>query len=501
MHLQTIDFVVIVLYMLGLMAMGVYFSRKGGGREGYFLGNRNMPWFLAGISVVATLLSTVSYLVVPGEMIRFGIGYLSSLLAFIVIIPVVAFVIIPFLMRLSVTSVYEYLEGRFNLPTRLMAASAFVFSRLIWSGIIIYMTSLAIASMTGWSMTPLILVIGVITTFYTTCGGMRAVMWTDMVQFVILFCGALFVPLYVFWMTDAGPLAWWDSFSEAGRTDVPVFSLDPNVRLTVVGMVVSLLVWNICTHGADQVAAQRYLSTSSARRARGSFVVFALSNVSIILVLALVGISLFYFFLQESGLPAQVFQEQIAPEADQIFPRFIASHLPPGVSGLVLAALLAAAMSSLSSAINSVSAVVTTDFIERFESHLAKGLFLQRAIAVLAGVIGILNALAITAFMSAGEWNLLDLMERMNHLFVAPLGVLFFVGFLVPRAGARAAAAGFLAGLATSVSVSFGKEIYGLENPIGFVWNMPGAFVVAFIVTFLVAWIFPRKNTIKPVDV
>lgn len=494
MHLHTLDFIVIAIYLLGLVAIGFLFAGRQKDKATYFLGNRRMPWFLAGISVIATLLSTMTYLAIPGEMIRYGIGLFSSLLAFFVIVPFVNYLIIPFLMRLEVTSVYEYIETRFNLTTRMLAASAFIVSRVIWTGLIIYMAAFAIAAMTGWSIAFIIILIGLITTLYTTVGGISAVMWTDLAQFFILLGGALFVPIYIGFVTDAGPATWWSTFSEAGRTQVPLYSFDPAVRLTVIGMMVSSFIWNICTHGADQVAAQRYLTTPSAAAARRSVLVFSIANVAMILLLAVVGLALFYFFYLRSGLPVQAFQEQIAPEADKVFPRFIAANLPAGISGLILAALLAAAMSSLSSAINSISTVAVTDFIDRFRlfANQQNHLLLAMGIAAITGLLGIASALTVNGFMRTGEWNLLELMERGNHLFVAPLGVLFFVGFLVPRAGSRAAIGGFLAGLATSVSVSFGKEIYGLENPIGFIWNLPGSFVVAFVTTVLLGFVFKR---------
>lgn len=493
MYLHPIDFVVIAIYMLGLLALGVFFALRQTGKSSYFLGNRRMPWFLAGISVIATLLSSASYLSVPGEAIRYGLAYFTSLLSFFLIVPIVNYLIIPFLMRLEITSVYEYIEQRFNLGARLMAASAFIFSRLIWTGLIIYMTAFAIASMTGWNITVIILVIGVTTTIYTTMGGISAVVWSDLVQFFILLGGALFVPLYILFAADAGPLTWMQTFNEAGRTEIPVFSLDPNVRITVVGVILSMLIWNICTHGADQVAAQRYLSTPSLKAARRSVWIFSIANVSLIALLGVVGVALFYYFFLQSGLSVQEFQEWIAPDADRAFPRFIATGLPIGLSGLILAALLSAAMSSLSSSINSISSVAVTDFFDRLKILLRyqDSLFLSMATAILTGLIGIFFALGINGYMQTGEWNLTELISRLNHLFVAPLGVLFFVGFLFPRAGPAAAIGGFLAGTATSVSLAFNREIFGMEQPISFVWILPLAFFASFLFSALISLFVP----------
>lgn len=499
MHLHTLDFIIMAIYLAGLVGVGIFFAGRQKDKLTYFLSGRRAHWFIAGISVIATLLSTMSFLAVPGEMIRYGIGLFTSLLAFVAVIPLLTRLIIPFLMKLSVTSIYEHIEHRFNLPTRLLAASAFVFSRIIWIGMVTYSASFAIAAMTGWSVPWLIVVVGGITTFYTTAGGINAVMWGDLVQFFVLLGGAVFVPCYIAFVTAAGPLVWWETFSAAGRAQVPIYSLDPTVRITMVGIICSSIVWNTCTHGADQVAAQRYLSTPSVAKARHAVWISALANVGMILLLAVVGLALFHFFHLRSGLPVQAFQEQIAPEADKIFPRFIAAELPAGISGLILIALLAAAMSSLSSGINSITSVVITDFFDRFRlfAKQAGSLNTAKTVGVATGLLGIASALSINRFMATGEWNLVELMERGNHLFVAPLGVLFFSGFLIPRADGRAAMGGFVAGVATSVSISFSKEIYGLEAPISFAWNMPCSFVVSLLATYLLSLGF-HCNVAKP---
>ena len=494
MHLHLLDLAVVILYLLIVSVIGIYFARNTTDQAAYFLGDRQVHWLLAGVSIIATLLSTVSYLAVPGEMIRYGIGFASSLLGFIVILPVLGYVLIPFLMKLQVTSIYEYIETRFGFGARMMAASAFVVSRIIWLGLICYTAAFAITSMTGWNIPTLVFLIAGVTMVYTTVGGIKAVIWTDFFQFVLLLAGAVVTPVYVALATQSNVGVWWAAFSEAGRAEVPLYSLDPTVRLTVVGMVVSKIVWDICTHGADQVAAQRYLSTSSARMARRAMFVSATGNIVMVLLLLLVGLSLFYFFFHQSGLPPQQFQKQIALEADKVFPRFVASNLPAGFSGMILAALLAAVMSSLSSGMNSISSVVVTDYIKRLQllRQHEGSLYLARSITLVSGLLGVFVALAVDGFMQTGGWNLIDLMERGNHLFVAPLGALFFTGLLVPRADGRAAIGGFIAGVATSVSISFSKEIYGLEHSIGWVWNLPGSFLMSFVVTCGLSLVFPR---------
>ena len=514
--LSTLDFIVIGLYFLGLIVIGLVTSRRQTSEEMYFLGGRRTSWFLAGISVIATLLSTVTFVGAPGEMIKYGVGFFSSLLAMVFVVPVVNRFIIPALMRLPVTTVYDYLERRFGLSTRMLGAVSFVIMRLIWLGLIIFTASLAISEMVARPepvaqvsselgsrlaqpvpsanvLATIIIIMGVVTTFYAALGGLEAVIWSDFAQFILLFGGALFIPLRVAWATDSGPGEWWQAFSSSGRTSVPVFSMDPTVRISIIGIMIHMFFWNICTHGADQVAAQRYLSTPSAAAARRSVWVYAISNVAVILLLMFCGMAVFYFNYQRSGVSLDRFAEFANENADRLMPQFIADQLPAGLSGLIVAALLAAAMSSLSSGINSISTVVSTDFLDRFGMGGSERAKVLRAIgiAVLAGVLGIASALLIQQLaMRQTNWNLIEMIERVNHIFVGPLGALFFAGLLSRRVGEMAGIIGFFLGVLTSLGLAFSQEIFSLEKPISFIWIMPSSFLVGFIGALLLAMFF-----------
>jgi solute:Na+ symporter, SSS family len=518
MHLGTLDFVVLVAYFAGLAGMGAWFSRRQKSEETYFLGDRNMPWLVVGVSIMATLISTLTYLALPGEMISHGTGYFLSLLAYVGAIPFVNRIVIPALMRLPVTSVYEYFERRYHLAVRSLAAVVFVLMRLGWIGLIIYTASFAVVQMTGWSMPSVVLFMGVFTTFYTTAGGIQAVVWSDFAQGVLLLGGALFVPVYVAWLTGAGPIGWWETFSQAGRAAAPVWSLDLTVRITVVGIILEQFFWHVSTHSADQVAAQRYLSTPSIQVARRSFWVSALFTTALIGLLMLVGLALFYYEFRQSSLPLDAFQQHIAARADKVFPDFIARVLPSGVAGLLLAAILAAAMSSLSSGINSITTVVMADFVERMNlvDQRRRNVLLAMAIAAVVGMVGIGVALLTHKVMLTGRWNLVEMIERVNHLFVSPLGGLFIAGVLLRRVGTGAALAGFAAGVATSVLVSFSQEICeplvaaGLTHhlPAGlagaveamaarglsFTWIMPFSLMASLGVSALAALMLPPPS-------
>lgn len=488
MHLTWVDFLVMVLYMGGLSLIGLHFSRQQVSREEYLLGSRNIHWLLAAGSVVATLVSTLTFLAVPGEIVRYGLAYFTGVLALPLAIPVVTRILLPKLMGLHITSMYEYLERRYDAQVRIAAALVFTVRTLIWMGLIIYSCSFAVAQMAGWNIYWTILVTGLITTFYASAGGMRTVIWTDNLQLLILVGGALAVPVAVMLRTDSGPADWWVLFSQAGKTQIQVFSLDLTVRLTVVGAMLSQFFWSICTNGSDQVAVQRYLATPSLSAARRTAWVYLAMNVGLLCVLGVCGLALFAFYLQQSGLSAAAFQQQIAPNADKLMPQFIVSELPQGVSGLVLAALLAAAMSSLSSGINSAAAVVMSDLVDRTGSRRpeARSLAMTKAVSVGAGLVGVVSALGITWSIQQTDWNLVDVTQRLNHIFVGPLAVLFFAGMLFRRTSKFSALAGFTLGVLCSIYVAFGRG-----QSISFTWLVPGSFMAGFLLAALLNRLLP----------
>ncbi|MBK9170171.1 MAG: sodium/solute symporter [Bryobacterales bacterium] len=493
MHLTTLDFVVIVAYLGGLTLIGLHFSKQQTSREEYLLGSRNVHWLLAAGSVLATLLSTITFLALPGETIRYGIAFSLGLIALPLVVPVVNYILLPVLMSLRITSMYEYLERRFDVRARSLAATVFTARTLLWMGLVIYTCSFAVTTMTGWNIYWTIVVLGVVTTFYTSAGGMRTVIWTDNLQLWILGGGAIAIPIYIGVSIGSGPAAWWDAFSAAGHTKIEVFSWDLTIRLTVIGAMMSQFFWNACTNGSDQVAVQRFLSTPSLAAARRSMWSYMGMNFALNFLLVFCGLALFAFYHHRSGLAPAAFQAEIALKADRVMPEFIVQELPAGISGLVLAALLAAAMSSLSSGINSISGVVGTDFIERHNWVGESGMLrASKIVSVVAGAAGVLVALGVTYASQRTDWNLVELTQRVNHLTVGPIAVLFFSGILFRRAGFGAAGAGFLTGLLVSLFVAFGKELFGLPQSVSFTWLVPFSFSAGFAAAGLASLIVRR---------
>lgn len=332
-----------------------------------------------------------------------------------------------------------------------------------------------------------------VTTFYAAAGGFKTVVWTDNLQLLVLLAGALAIPVVVELWLGKGPEHWWHTFSQAGRARIKFFTWDPTERITVLGTVMTVLFGHICTHGSDQVMVQRYLSTPSLRAAQRSVWVFVTLYIFIVLALMLSGLALFAFYADRSGMPIQQFQERIAMNADRIMPRFIATELPSGISGLMVAALVAAAMSSLSSGINSIAGVIVSDFLQRFGFFEARrsSLWMDKLVTIAAGLTSVLLALAIAVSVKQTNWNLTELGGRLNQIFVGPLGVLFFSGLLFRRVGKQAVFLAFSLATIMSVVICFGGQWLGFRGRLSFLWIIPIPFLLGLSCAGILGFLFP----------
>ncbi len=477
--LQLLDYLAVVGYLLVTMVILYWSARKQSDAEDFFLGGRSMPWFAVGLSIMATLLSTITYLGSPGEMIRYGVAYFAGYLSIPLVALVVIYLWIPFFMRLRMTSAYEYLENRFDYRVRLLAGVLFLLLRLGWMSMVVYTASMAMVQMTreplyrlvtwlGFADPPttslylLIGVTGVAATIYTCLGGMRAVIWTDVLQSFMLFGGVFVIIIYVMVATGTGPATWWTRASQASaeHTRPIFFSSDITVRNTVVWTLLSIFFWNICTHCSDQVVLQRYFTTNSHAAARNSFITNLISMVAIGLLLSLSGLALLYFYLEHPNLLPQDMNPM--KQADKVMPYFYAHQLPVGLGGLILASFLCDAMQTLVSGVNSISAIATKDVFERLYPDGTKRmneLTLARITTVVVGLVSTVLACAVAHSAVQSTMNIVDLLPRTFNMFLGPLASLFIIGMFVSRARARTAITAVTLCMVVSFCWSWWSEI------------------------------------------
>ena len=498
-HMGALDWWIIGIYMLAMLLVGWYYSRRVTTTDEYLLGGRSMKPWAVGLSLFATLLSTISYLSWPGEMIKHGPMMLCALLAYPFIAVAVGWALIPYFMRLNVTSAYEVLEARFGLSVRMVGSLFFLSLRLLWMAVIIYATiSQVIVPLLGLDQasTPwLCALLGVITIIYTSLGGLRAVVVTDVAQTLILFGGAILTMGVVTWQLG-GVSAWWPTEWDPNWQE-PQLGYDPAARVTLVGAFIATFTWFVCTAGSDQMAIQRYLATRDVASARRMFFVSLAAGGAVQLFLALLGFALLAYFRTH---PHQLADGQsIAATADQLFPQFIVFALPTGISGLVVGGLFAAAMSSLSSGLNSSCSVVTVDFIDRFRKNRESEIDHVRLARYTSVVIGAVVVL-LSSYVGIVQGNMLEIAYKVVNLLVAPLFGLFFMALFVRWATPFGTLVGAVAGLTTACAINYWQELTGTPG-ISFLWAMPLS-LLAQIALGMLASLLPigRPAAIQPQD-
>ena len=495
--LAVLDWIIIAVYALGTIGLGWYYGRQQTTTKEYFVGSGDMPWFLIGVSLFATLLSTITYLSIPGEMLGKGPIYLASLLAFPLVYLVVAYLILPVYMKNRVTSAYELLELRVGLSVRMLGAVMFLSLRLVWMSLLVYLAAKAMSVMMGvgpeW-IPYIVLVTGFVSVMYTSLGGLRAVVVTDLIQTILLFGGALLVIAMITY--DMGGFGWFPTQWQDHWDSQPLITFDPKVRVSVFGTVLSVLIWNVCTAGGDQVSVQRFMSTRDVKTARRALMTQLVVGSVITLTLALVGFALMGYFQVHTGfLPEGM---TLVANADDIYPRYISYHLPMGVSGVVVAAMFAAAMSSIDSGVNSITAVVMTDFCERFGYHpkTEKGHMLAaRCLAFGVGAIVVIGS----SFMESIPGNITSITGKTANLLVTPIFCLFFFALFVPKVRSVTVWIGWFFGVTTAILIGFSGAIFGYDavtgyDPISFQWITPMALLVNVGVGLIVHKILPPRE-------
>ena len=490
--LQWVDWAVVAAYGAFMIGLGVYFSRRQSTTEDYFLAGRRTGSMIAGISLFATLLSTISYLSGPGEVIKHGPVFMLGGYGVLLAIPLVWCVLIPAVMRVPVTSAYEILDLRLGRSVRMLGSAIFIANRLVWMAVLMYVSSKALVVMMGWSEDTIVAVIwilGIIAVVYTMLGGLRAVMITDVIQTAILLGGML---LTIGFITAnlGGPGEWWPTAWASHWAEQPFFSFSPTVRVTTLGSLLYAIVFWGCVSISDQVTIQRYLSTPNVATARRAFLITALTQVVTTTLLILVGFAILGFFQHHPEL--MLSGQTLLDDADDLFPYYIANFLPVGVAGLVVSAILAAAMSSLDSGLNSVTTVVTVDWLgsaENDEQSQARRLSMARWMTFGIGMLVL--ALACTIGFIPG--NITDVVIKSSGLFFGPMAGLFLMALFVPFATPAGTIVGAACGLVSATLFAYWDVL--TDGPtLSVLWIVPVALLAHLVVGCLVSVVTPKKT-------
>lgn len=347
----TLDLVVLVAYLVGVTAWGAWLGRGQTGGTDYFLGSRSLPWFAVMLSVVATETSTLTFLSVPGVSYAGSLVFLQLTFGYLAGRILVSTLLLPAYYAGSLTTAYQLLETRFGLGARRFTSAIFMVTRLLADSVRLFATAIPLALITGWSYPVSILVIGLLTVVYTYFGGIKAVVWVDALQMGLYLFGAA---VAIFAIQSILPGGWGTALSEAaaaGKTQFLDTSLDINVTYTIFAGLFGGAVFTMASHGTDQLIVQRLLTCTDLRSAQKALIGSGVVVIIQFLLFLLVGIGLWAFY-----------DGRAFDSSDAIFATFIVEQLPPGVTGLLIAGVFAAAMSSLSSSINSLASATAYDY-------------------------------------------------------------------------------------------------------------------------------------------
>ncbi|MAC56409.1 MAG: sodium:solute symporter [Gimesia sp.] len=446
---QTADLIVLGLYSVMLIAMSVYFARRNQNCQEYFLAGQRIPWWAAGLSLLGSSLSAITFMAFPAMSFRTNWVYLLGNFMILAVAPLVIWFYLPFYRRLKVTTAYEYLEHRFGLPTRLVGSSAFLLFQLGRMGVVVYLPALALSTVSSWDVYTCILVIGCVATLYTTLGGIEAVIWTDVIQVLVLIGGALISLFVILSKIPSGMESAISASLSAGKLHAVNYSWD--VASTGIGVViVGNLFKFLIPYSSDQGVIQRYLTTSDERQAARGIWLNAAASIPVWTLFFALGTGLWVFY--------RASPERLDPlgRTDEIFAWFIVHELPAGVSGLVIAGLFAASMSSLDTSLNSMATAITADFYQSLRPQATdrSALRLARWLTVLLGIFGTLTAIYLARANTQSIW---DQFLKIMGLFGGGLAGMFIAGIFTRRTTQT----GVLLGFSLSAFVLYQVQLRG----------------------------------------
>jgi SSS family transporter len=453
-HLSVLDWIIIVVYLGAMLGVGVYFymRHRQGSSDEFFVGSRSIPFWAAGVSMYATNTSSISYIAIPAKAFETDWQYMMSKIVTVFGLMFVAVWIVPLLRRLDLVSVFNYLEMRFH-PTIRMLASALCMLMHVGGrmSVVLFLPALAIATITGIDVEWSILIMGLCTIAYTAMGGMRAVVWTDFTQVIVLMGGAIFAIGYILYSLGGAQVV--ETAMAFDKTHLVNFSFDLT-EPTVWGFVFLILFDTVLTFPKDQVLMQRSLATDSDRNAGRSIWIFAAILLPGGLIFYGIGTVLFAYYRENP--------ERLDPllPIDATFPLFIAAELPTGLTGLIIAGIFAAAMGTLSSTINSVATLLSVDFYEKLARNPTqkKSVRFAEWMTVVIGLIGIALALLLSRL---NIHSLLDLTIELAGLLGGGFAGAYTLGMFTRRANS----AGVSIGVAAAIIVTLTARWFELVHP------------------------------------
>lgn len=431
-----------MIYLIGMIAAGFYFARRNKTTENYFVGNRSFAGWVIGLSMLGTIVSSATFLALPAAAYVLDWRQLTVNLVvpFIAVLAVVIF--IPFFRRGKLTSAFEYLGERYGMVPRMYGTISFIILQLIRMAQILFLVALVVQFLTGVSLVWVIIATGLFIGFYTIMGGIEAVIWTDVLQALILLLGGV---ICIFWIAidlPGGIPQIIEVGSEYNKFSLGEMRFDLNERTFYTVAILGIINW-LGIYAGDQNIVQRYASARSMREARKATILYSIIALPMWTLFFFIGTALFVFYLHSP--------DPVIPglEADQVLPYFILTEIPPIVSGIIISAVIAAAMSTMDSGINAISTVSVVDLMKPWLAKGKKDSYYLRAAHRIAGVVTILVILGAISFSIMDKESMNDISLIVASVFGGCLMGLFLMGFFTRRVD------GFSATIALVLAVCF----------------------------------------------
>lgn len=475
--LSSLDYLCIAGYLVLASVIGILCVRGQKSTYDLFLARRSMPWIPVALSAIVTGYSAISLLGAPAYVYEHDMKWMSTLVVWPITMPIVFLWVLPFFYKLRITTVYEYLEKRFNASVRTVGVVVFLLFRGAGTAVVLYAPAIALSAVTGLPITWMVLLMGILATAYTMAGGIKAVIYTDVMQFFVMLGGLGLVTFLLVSRVDGGLVGIWEVARACGKTRIFDFSFD----LTIVGfwgLLITTSLMNIGEYSSDQVTLQRFLATKSKKECLKAYVLTQLGSYPVIGVLYLIGAGLFVFYRQYPHLLGE------GIGGDKILPYFIATQLPRGLAGLIVAAIFAAAMSTLDSALNSLATTTMVDVYGRFKRHAPEPqhvLKMARLATLLWG-----GVITVMALLVKYLGILIVASNKVYGFFGGVLVGIFLSGMTTKRTSSWGIIIGAGVGMATVALVAW-------KTSLCFIWYAAVGAATTYVVGYAVSFWFVRK--------
>ncbi len=488
--MKFLDLLVFLLYMLGITVFGGSFFRKNKTESDYTLGSRSIPRWVITMSIFATFVSSISFLALPGN------SYMGNWNAFVfsLSIPIAAviavFFFVPLYRKINSPSAYTFLENRFGGWARIYVSICYLLTQLMRVGTILYLLAIALNAVFGWDIATIIVVTGIVVTLYSMLGGIQAVVWTDAIQGIVLITGAFVCAIYLMFDMPEGPSQLFKIANEHHKFSLGSFGLQLNQPTFWVVLVYGIFI-NLQNFGIDQNYVQRYMASKTEADAKRSALTGGLIYIPVSLVFLFIGTALYSYF--NSGiatLPAEV-----ASQSDRIFPYFIVNFLPPGLSGLLIASVFAAGMSTISTSFNSSATVFLTDYYKRYFNKHATDRDAMKILYISSIIISALGTTIGIAMINVK--SALDAWWSLASIFSGGMLGLFLLAAFTRVKGNFPVIMSTIVGVLVILYLTIGSTLFGTNIP-GADFHSYLAIVIGTSAIFLTGFIiFYITNSLK----